>query len=48
MSDLAQIGTNNLTGPDGAVAMSSTNGPVGTSFASRYRLQPSVSPLLSH
>ena len=30
------------TGPDGAVAMSSTNGLVGTGFASQYRLQPRV------
>ena len=28
------------TGPDGAVAMSSANGLVGTGFVSRYRLQP--------
>ena len=28
-----------LTGPDGAVAMSSANGLIGTGFASRYRLQ---------
>ena len=28
------------TGPDGAVAMSSANGLVGTGFTSRYRLQP--------
>ena len=28
------------TGPDGAVAVSSANGLVGTGFASRYRLQP--------
>ena len=27
------------TGPDGAVAMSSAHGLVGTGFASRYRLQ---------
>ena len=26
--------------PDGAVAMSSANGLVGTGFVSRYRLQP--------
>ena len=31
-----------ITGPDGAVAMSSTNGLVGTGFASRYRLHPSA------
>ena len=30
---------NVLTGPDGAVAMSSANAKVGTGFASRYRLQ---------
>ena len=29
-----------LTGPDGAVTMSSANGLVGTGFVSRYRLQP--------
>ena len=29
-----------LTGPDGAVAMSSANGLVGTGFASLYHLQP--------
>ena len=28
------------TGPDGAVAMLSANGIVGTGFASRYRVQP--------
>ena len=28
------------TGPDGAVAMSSANGLVGTGFASWYQLQP--------
>ena len=28
------------TSSDGAVVMSSANGPVGTGFASRYRLQP--------
>ena len=27
------------SGPDGAVIMSAVNGPVGTGFASRYRLQ---------
>ena len=30
----------NLSGPDGAVAMSSANGLVGTGFASAYRLEP--------
>ena len=29
-----------MTGPNDAVAMSSTNGLVGIGFASRYRLQP--------
>ena len=29
-----------LTSPDGAVAISSANGMVGTGFTSRYRLQP--------
>ena len=29
-----------ITGPGGAVAMSSANWLVGTGFASRYRLQP--------
>ena len=29
-----------ITGPDGAVAMLSDNGLVGTGFASRYRFQP--------
>ena len=29
-----------VTGPDGAVAMSSTNELVGTGVASPYRLQP--------
>ena len=31
-----------MTGPNGAVVMSSANGLVGTGFASRYRLQPRV------
>ena len=29
-----------VTGPNGAVVMSSANGLVGTGFASWYRLQP--------
>ena len=33
----------NVTSPDGAVAMSSANGPVYTGFVSRYRLQPIAS-----
>ena len=31
------------TGTGGAVAMSSTNGLVGTGFASRYRFPPTIS-----
>ena len=34
------LAPNQKTGPNGAVAMSSVNGMVGTGFASRYRLQP--------
>ena len=34
------MGGEKTTGPDGAVAMSSANGLLGTGFASQDRLQP--------
>ena len=39
----ASIDINEPTGPDGAVAMSSANGLVGTGFAYRYRFIPIAS-----